>query len=651
MPTFESSVESLQALSGAIVNGLKMFTPPPDLKVSEWSDEYARLPRESSAQPGQWITATAEYQRGLMDAVNDPSIERIVAIWAAQTGKTANLLNVIGYFTHQDPSPILGLQPTLEMAEAFSKDRVAPMIRDTPVLQPLFGDPRARDSGNTLLHKQFPGGFLALAGANSPASLASRPIRIVLCDEVDRYPVSAGTEGDPVKLAIVRTTTFWNRKIILTSTPTIKDASRIEKEFLKSDQRYYFVKCPHCGEIQQLIFKRLMWPSPKNTPGLDRHKPDECYYVCQQGCEILESEKAGMIASGQWMATATSIDGKTAGFHLNALYSPWMTWPDLIRHWLDAQGDMEELKTFINTRLAETFELQGDRVEQDIFRDRQHAYPPGCDVPEGVLIVTAAVDVQDNRLEAHSIGWGMGEESWDIEHRVFTGDPAQPGVWEELAEWLPRTYRREDGVSLRIRCTMIDSGGHHTKMVYWFANKHQRSRVYACVGRAGNRPLLSRPTTSNELGVPLYTVGVDTAKENFYSRLKVEVEGPGYCHYPNAPWADAEYFSQLTAEQLVTVKKNGVDVKKWVKRRPRNEALDLRVYAMAALERLKPNFDKWAEHLKKQATQITYVPEPELIPVGAGDVKAVEVPQVIQQKIASTRPTRQRSSGWVNAWR
>ena len=653
MSAFVSSPDSLDALREGIGRGLELFVPPPDLKVSEWSDKYARLPRESSSQPGQWNTATAEYQRGMMDAVNDPLIERIIVLWAAQTGKSAGLLNTMGYFAHQDPSPILMLQPTLEMAESFSKDRIAPMIRDTPALTALFGDPRSRDSGNTLLHKAFPGGYIALAGANSPASLASRPIRIVLCDEVDRYPVSAGTEGDPVKLAVARTRTFWNRKIIETSTTTIKGASRIETDFLKSDQRYYFVACPHCDLSQRLVWGRLKWPSPKTDETLDEHKPDECYYICENGCEILEKEKPAMLAAGEWVATAKSIDGRTAGFHLNALYSPWMTWPEIIRAWLDAQGSIELLKTFVNTILAESFEVQGDRVEREVFQDRQSDYLADCEAPEGVIVVTGAVDVQDNRLEATAIGWGFGEESWVLDHRIFTGSPATGEVWAELEEWLMRTFRRSDGVTLRIRSTMMDSAGHHTKMAYQFAKRNERRRLYACIGRANEggapKPLLNRPSTSNELGISLYTVGVDTAKESFYSRLKIEAEGPGFCHFPIASWADREYFEQLVAEQVVTEYRNGIAYKKWRKRRERNEALDLRVYAMAALERLKPNWAAWAKHQAEQAAALGYSKEPKDEFLGAQG-KATPIPDELKEKIQKVRPTPRRRGGWVNAW-
>lgn len=652
MTSFESSPESLDALGGAIAAGLQLLIPPPELTVSEWADRYARLSRESSAMPGQWVTANAEYQRGFMDCFNDPKVERVVVVWAAQTGKSAGLLNVIGYVAHQDQGPILMIQPTKDTAEAFSKDRIAPMIRDTPALTPLFGDPKSRDSANTLLHKPFPGGFLALIGANAPSGMASRPIRVALFDELDRAPASAGTEGDPLGLVAARLRTFWNRKLFLTSTPTIKGASRIEKEWEKSDKRRYFMPCPHCGESITFEWGNLKWPSPRSDNKLTEHKPDECYYVCpaSKECVIEETDKPAMLATGEWIATAESADGKTAGFHLNALYSPWMTWPEIIRAWLGAQGDIEQLKTFVNTVLAETFEVQGAGIESDIFADRQMDYPEKADAPQGVLVVTAGVDVQDNRIEATAWGWAPGEESWALEHRIFAGTPSEQAVWSELEEWLKRSYLREDKVDLHIRRSMIDSGGHHTKEVYAFAKRMQRRGVYACVGRANNggqaKPLLSKPTTGNDAGVLLYTVGVDTAKENFYGRLKIEQEGAGFCHFPRPAgdrfaWADKEFFAQLTAEHLVTKMHGSVAQKVWMKRRPRNEALDMRVYAMAALEHLRPNFAKWERNLLKRAA--------ELVPVAAEPEPEPTPETFVRRQVETRRPPKR--GGWVNAWK
>ena len=332
-------------ISDLTAAALAVFAPPPSLTISEWADRYRYLSPEASAEPGKWSTARAPYQAGIMDAASDPETETIVLMTSAQIGKTAMIENVIGYYVTQDPSPILCLQPTLEMAATFSKDRLAPMLRDTPALRGLVKDARARDSGNTQLHKQFPGGHITMTGANSPANLASRPIRIVLCDEVDRYPESAGTEGDAVALATKRTATFWNRKMLVTSTPTIKNLSRIEQAFLGSDQRRYWVPCPDCGEHQLLKWANVKW---------DEGKTETAHYVCEHcGSCIDEQHKPAMLAAGEWRADA--VFRGIAGFHLNEIYSLWRRWSEMAADFLTAKhAGSEMLKAFVNTSLGET---------------------------------------------------------------------------------------------------------------------------------------------------------------------------------------------------------------------------------------------------------------------------------------------------------
>ena len=331
-----------QRLQDSFSRALK---PPPKLTVSEWADMYRQLSSESSAEAGRWSTSRAEYQRGMMDAVSDPMIETVVLMTAAQVGKTELINNVVGFHIHQDPAPMLVVQPTLEMAQTWSKDRLAPAIRDTAVLAERIADPRARDSGNTTLHKVFPGGHVTACGANSPSSLASRPCRVILCDEVDRYPISAGSEGDPVGLAKRRSATFWNRKIILVSTPTDKGASRIEQAFAESDQRRYFVKCVDCGEHQTLKWSNVRW---------EHDRPATACYVCEH-CGSLwdDAQRFRAIRYGEWRATAAG-DGKTAGFHLSALYSPWTPLEDSVRDFLASKRDPMRLKTWVNTFLGET---------------------------------------------------------------------------------------------------------------------------------------------------------------------------------------------------------------------------------------------------------------------------------------------------------
>jgi phage terminase large subunit GpA-like protein len=658
MKPFISSPASLEALDNAINLGLSLLIPPPALKVSEWADSYAYLP-SGSPDPGRWVTEKAEYQRGIMDVFNDPTIETIVLMMAAQTGKSASFLNVTGYFCDQDPAHIMIVQPTIELAEKFSKDRVAKMIADTPKLKGLFASPRSRDSNNTLLHKEFPGGMILLAGANAPTMLSSIYIRILFFDEVDKFPPSAGTEGDPVEYGTKRTTNFWNRKIALASTPNIKHESRIEMAFNASDQRYFYVPCPQCGELQVLRFENLKWPSPEN--GAKKHQPEKCYYICSRnGCEIIEQDKFEMVRHGSWIATAQSADGKTAGFHLNVLYSPWFTWPELIHEFIKAtkvakeQRNTELLKTFVNARLAETWELRGDRADESELAKHKSEYD--AEVPTGALVLSAGVDTQDDRLEVEIVGWGMGSECWSIEYKVLRGDPGRPwisqqekdqgktpSVWNELDDYLAKKFRHASGLMLPIRATFIDSGGHHTKQVYDFTRKRATRWIFACKGVGGPGHPLTPPRASILAGkrVPLWLVGTDAAKEAIYSNFKVEEIGPGFCHWPSGyrnekgemvprPEYDQEYFLGITAEELVEVPQPNLAAKRvWKKRRERNEPLDCRVYALAALDALRPNFEAIAKTFQAN----------------------VEIVKKNKEQSNTVKKPTARRSGWVNSWK
>jgi phage terminase large subunit GpA-like protein len=625
---YSSTPEGQKSLQRALRRATSIYAPPPVLTVSQWADRFRRLSPEASAEHGQWITSRAEYQREIMDAVNDPGIETVVVMSAAQVGKTEAINNIIGYYIDQDPSPILIVQPTEQMAEAWSKDRLAPMLRDTPCLRGKVKDPRSRDSGNTLLHKTFPGGHITAIGSNAPASLAGRPIRIVLGDEVDRYPASSGTEGDPVSLARVRARNFWNRKFIWTSTPTIKGQSRIEMLYESSDQRKYHVPCPHCHSMQVLMWGNVVWP--KGQPKLAIYGCSSC------GAEITDADKPEMLRRGAWVAEKPGVN--IAGFHLSGLYSPWVTFGEMAADFLDAKHSRspEILKTWINTSLGETWEQEGVTVDDGSLFSRREEY--SAEVPQGGLVITCAVDAQDDRLEYECVAWGMKDESWSIAYGVIRGNPAQSQVWAELDTVLVRTFEHESGVTLRIACTMIDSGGHHTKQVYAFCKPRQGRRIYACKGVSGaGKPLAGRPSKGNAAGALLFPVGVDTAKEIIYARLKLVEFGPGYCHFPKLEHYDQEYFKQLTAEKQRTKYKNGFPVKYWEKVRPRNEALDLRVYAMAALDALKPNMAKIAESLAVTGKQLKREPIPE------PEQTSPLPPQV-------RRPVIRRPS-WVNNWK
>ncbi len=618
---------SQEALYACVHGALALVAPPPTLTVSQWADKYAILPAGTSAEPGPWRTDRAPYQREMMDVVNDPTIETVIFQIASQLGKTASEINTIFSFVHNDPSPILLVMPTEKDAEDFSKENLAPAIRDTPALRTLFADPKTRNSGNTNLNKSFPGGYLALAGANAPRGLARRSVRILIMDEIDGYPASAGTEGDPITLGEARTTNYWNRKKIFSSTPTDKGASRIEKLEARSDQRRYFVPCPHCGTMQVLEWERLHWPHPDAKLGRTEHQPDECYYVCVAGCEILERDKPAMVRAGSWVKTNPNAAAGTAGFQLSSLYSPWLSWPKIIAQYLKCfkdpelkQHDPTLLKAFTNTRLGRTFETSGESVDDKSLLKRRVEYP--ARVPAGVLVLTAGVDVQGNRIEMEVVGWGENDRSWSIDYQILRGNPAMPELWLELDEHLKATYRHVSGMQMRISSAFVDSGD-NTKRVYWFCRPRQVRRIYASKGVSGPGQALIRPRAQSRVhrgSVDLRLVGVDTAKEALYANLREE-SGAGYCAFPSGyrdekgvlvplPIYDGEHFEQITAEQLETTMEGMTPVRRWVKKRARNEALDCRIYAMAALEDLNVQWSTLARNVSSRKPKVIEVDEP-----------------------------------------
>jgi len=513
-----------------------------------------------------------------MDAFNDPNINRIVFMKSAQVGATEILLNVIAYYIDNDPAPMLIMQPTLQMAQAFSKDRLATMIRDSEKIRNCVKDARSRDSGNTVLHKSFPSGHLTIVGSNSASGLASRPVRLLLADECDRYELSAGTEGDPISLATKRTTTFWNRKIYMCSTPTIKGLSRIETAFEESDKRYYEVPCPECNEYQVLKWSNVVW---------EENKPETATYACDHcGSVIEESKKSWMLKYGRWVATDTSKD--TAGFHISELYSVWSTWADMAQNFLEAKKQPEMLKTWINTALGETWEEQGEGVEYETLLQRRLHYDINT-IPDDVLVITAGCDTQKDRIELQLMGFGKDYEAWVLEYRIFWGDPNSIQVWQELDEYIKQRFKTVSGRSLPVSCVCIDSGGHHTNQVYQFTKPRQSRRVFSIKGiNQLGKPIANKPSFVGKNKAVLYPVGTDTAKEAIFARLSTDVEN-STLHFPAD--VDEEYFKQLTAEKRITKFVRGRKSLVWKQIRPRNEALDTMVYNFAAIYILNPNFD------------------------------------------------------------
>lgn len=548
------------------------FEPPPRLTVSEWADQYRRLSSEASAEAGDWKTDRAPYQRAMMDALTPNSpYERVVVMAASQTGKTELALNFCGYIIDRDPGPTLVVLPRVEDGEAWSKDRLAAMLRNTPSLRGRVADVRSRDSNNQIRHKQFQGGSISIAGANSPAGLAMRPIRYVLLDEVDRYPPSAGTEGDPVSLAVKRSTTWWNRKILLVSSPTVKGASRIESWWLRSTRSSFWVPCPDCGHHQVLAWPNVEWPEGR---------PDEAQYRCEH-CSVLipPHRKPWMLARGEWRPA--NPKSRIAGFWISQLYSPWKEWPDTAVEFLEAKaGGPETLRAFINTALGELWDDEAEtHVDLAALLARCEAYGPR--LPAGVCALTAGVDLQLDRAEVELVGWGKGEQCWSIEYQVFPGDPSAPELWRALDDYLNRQWLHEYGISLPVAACAIDSG-YHTQAVYDFCRTRYHRRIFAIKGKSGSLPVWPKKPTRNTINrTPMWIVGVDSAKSVVYGRLKIEQPGPGYSHFPKE--RTQEWFEQLLAETLVTTYSRGVPVREWRRKRGvRAEVLDARVYAYAA---------------------------------------------------------------------
>ena len=576
----------------------KVWAPPPKLTVSQWADRYRKLSTEASAEPGQWHTDRAPYQREIMDAINDPETEEVVIKSSSQIGKTEIELNIIGYYIHLDPCPIMVILPNVKpMAEDWSRDRLTPMIRDTEVLAERMSGTKS-NKGNSVLHKKFPGGQIVIAGANSAASLASRPMRILLCDEVDRFPASAGNEGDPIGLAEKRQITYWNRKKIYVSTPTIEGASRIENEYEKGTQEKWCIKCPHCGEYVFINFYGIKfqheWVSEKVA------KVWDLKFQCPE-CNHHFDERTWKSQPGKWIAENPEVRG-TRSFHLNAFVSPWYSWDAIIKEWLEAKDEPTKLKVVKNTLFGETWKEKLDVDSVDKFLERREKYK--AELPEGVLLLTCGVDTQDDRLEYDIVGWGKDKESWGIEYGFILGKPDDPITWQRLDDKLSKIYRFTDNRGFGIACTCIDSGGHFTTEVYKYCKKNEHRRIVAVKGQGGpGIELIYKLSRNNKENALLVILGVDEGKTNIVSSLKVKEPGPRYCHYPDDEKRGygREYFQGLLSEHMVLRKRNGIARYTWEKisEHARNEAFDTRNYAYAALELIKPDFDLLEKRLKE----------------------------------------------------
>lgn len=595
MATASQTIELFQGL-------FSVLKPPPKLTASEWANANVVLSTEDSAEPGKYSTDRAPYQKAMLDAVSDADVESVVFMTGSQIGKTQIIKNILGYFIDFHPSPIMFMVPTIDIAKEFSKTRIAPFIRDTKVLADKIADSKTRDSGNTLLNKTFPGGYLTLVGANSPAGLASRPIRVLLADEIDRFPQSAGTEGDPVSLAEKRTKTFYNRKHVYASTPLDKGTSRIEKLYEDGTQEVWHLKCPACGEY--------VYPSwDKFEADVENNK----YYVTCEHCGTMsdEWEWKGLYSEGKWIAQAPENLERNhrRSFHINAFGSAWASWAKINEAFLEAQKlGTAGLKTFYNTEMGIPYSDTTEAPLTDELMDRREEY--GADIPDGVLILTAGVDTQDDRLECEVVGWGKDGEQWGIQYYKLYGDPAQDAVWEALDDIVINgRWTYADGRKRGISATCIDTGGNKTQSVYRYVAKRRYRNVFGIKGEGGPGKdiIIGQTKLKQHDNTPLYRVGVDTGKDLIMSDLNQGYGEPRYCHFPLEPSKgyNRKYFQGLLAEVKVDEVFRGRLRKKWVLRPgvKRNEPLDVRNYNNAAISILNPNF--YALELRTQRDDFT----------------------------------------------
>lgn len=641
------------------------FEPPPAITVTEWADRYRMLSSKGASEPGPYRSERTPYLREPMALLSESSeVEQVVLMFGAQVGKSEAGNNWIGYVMDVAPAPVMIVQPTTDTAKRYSRQRITPMIEETPRLRAKVSENRSRDDANTILAKDFPAGTLVIAGANSASGLRSMPVRFLFLDEVDAYPLDVDGEGDPIALAERRTATFARRKILKTSTPTTRGFSRVEQEFDSGDRCRYWVPCPHCGAEQVLRWQGIKW----QRDDVGAPIPGSVAYACEHcGSMLREHHKPAMLAAGQWRGERPR--GSVASFHLPALYSPlgWYSWEQAVQEFYEANeaakaGDVSRLKVWTNTVLAETWEEQGDKVSEHELSKRARPIDRRTVIAE-CTVLTCGVDVQGDRLEAFVWAWGRGDCAQLVEHEVFYGSPAETAVWDRLDALLEVQFAHATGARLAIDCTAIDSGGHHTQEVYHYARTRGWRRVIAIKGASeSGKPVLGKPRDIDvnfrgakiRGGVKLWPVGSDTGKATFYGRLRVVDPGPGYVHI--GQWVPRDVLEQLTAERLVTRYHKGRPRLEWLKPPGRrNEALDCAVYAMAAAHWLgvprwrEPDWQR-AEARIRQADLLSSR-ETKTDAGSEQTTSASASPESPAEKSPVQVPPRRVRGGFVNSWR
>jgi phage terminase large subunit GpA-like protein len=647
--------DNATGLARAIRKAQALLRPPPDLLPTEWAEANVRIPI-GNAVPGLIRFDNAPYQREPLDLSADPDCTRITLMWGAQVGKTTLGLCAQAYRIGQNPTSQIMMQPSQGDLHTWLETKLNPLVEANPTLRDLIAKPRGRDGVNNQRMKSYPGGFMMFSWSGSPKTMRGRSAPFIVCDETDGYDRTS--EGHPVGLLWQRAATFGDQRLLMEiSTPTIKGSSWIESAFEQGDQRRFNVPCAHCETEQPLRWANVTWD--KDADGM--HLPETARYTCE-GCGVLwsDGERVAAIRKGRWIAVKP-FRGH-ASYHLNELYSCFRRLGDVVQSFLDKQA-ANDLQTFVNVSLAETWQEKGEQVDSTGLMERAERY--AAPVPTGGLVLTSGVDMQQDRLEVETVAWGLGEESWSVDYKVLWGDPLQGDVWDDLDDYLSQTWMHQSGAQMPISSACLDTGGNsgYTQAAYEYARGKQGRRLFAIKGVGGwGRPIVSSPSRKGSgqraRKVDLFTVGTDEAKMIVSRRLGVSEPGPGYCHFPETH--DAEYFHQLTAERLVTKYIRGFPIREWHKSRDRNEALDCRVYAMAALKILNPN-------LVRAAKRLAMPDEPEAVEPVADTMTALQ--QQVRVKPVQEKPpeeaeaapaqskakrkagrARKRGGNWVNGW-
>lgn len=595
---FSNKLGVLAAVRRAVVQ----LVPPPDVLPSEWAEKNIRIP-VGNAIPGPINFDNAPYQPGMINVVKEPGVRRVDYMTGAQLGKTTIQQCITGYFIAHEPRSQIFAQPSQGDVQTFLETKLQPMIDANPSIAGKMAKPRGRHGVNNNRIKSYVGGWLMFSWAGSPKTARGRSAPVVQADEVDGMPPTA--EGDFVELLSQRAATFGDQQLVTrSSTPTIKGASRIEAGFLAGDQRRFHVPCPDCGEAQHLKWEQIIWDGRKSTSFADfeldkggEHDPTTARYVCEHcgslwddGMRIAAIRRAEKLGFG-WIA-AKPFKGH-ASFHAPEWLSTFRRLRDIVQSYLDKLA-VDDLQSFVNVSAAETYEENGEKGDPDALMARAEEYP--AQVPMGALVLTAGVDMQQDRLEVEIVGWGHGEESWSIDYQVLWGDPDQDEVWDDLDDLLLHTtWKHESGADLKVLGAGFDTGGTggNTQSAYEQLRARRSRRIFALKGVGGwDKPIVSAPSRKqsgkSKRKVDLYNVGSDWGKLTIMRRLAIQREGGGYCHFPSD--READWYQQLTAEKLVTRYVKGFAVREWHKTRDRNEALDCRVYALAALKILNPSF-------------------------------------------------------------